>query len=159
MIRNIVFACAAVAAFGMTLERPNNLAEARRRCCYNQDRYSCCQTGYQTAGYQNQYVDQCGQTYGQGGQYQSPQGGETTAPAPAPAPAPDNRSTYYRGNAGQEIRRNGSVPPPAPVTQSPPPAPGATRTLDNDRGTTGTNKTGTNAPIERPASPAPNLPE
>lgn len=169
MVRQIAFLCAAVAGFGLTLERPNNLAEARRRCCCNQYQYSgnYCQTGYQSYAYQNQYVNQCGQTYGQGTQYQSyTQGGEAIAPQPAPAPAPENRSSYYRnGNAPQEIRRNGTTVPPAPATAPAPttggtaPATGQQRTFD-DAGTNRTSIPERNAPAtERPAAPAPTVPE
>lgn len=129
MIRNMVWVCAALAGFGMTLERPNNLAEARRRCCYNQYRHSrhCYQTGYPSYGCQTQYVNPCVQIYGQGTQYQNnAPGGEANVPPPAPAPAPDDRSTYDRnGSGGRDTndRNNaGAATPNAP--QPNPPTPG-----------------------------------
>lgn len=146
-MRPLVFLCAAVAGFGITLERPSDRAEARRRGCCYQYQYSgnYCQTGYQTYGhqtnwyqngYQNQYVNQCGQNYGQPtgqeGQNQSASPGGETAPPPAPAPMPDNRSTYYRGaNPTPETRREGAaVQPPPPPRDNVSPAPRDRRSPD-----------------------------
>lgn len=140
-MRHLVFLCAAIAGFGITLERPSNHAEARRRCCSQRYRYSdnCCHSGYyqnggyyqsgnyQTCGTQQyqtcgvQYANQCGQTYGTVPQNQTdayaPDG---SAAPPPPAPAPDGRSTYYRGGTLPQRGAANVVPPAAPRPAAPP---------------------------------------
>lgn len=135
MFRKAIFLCAAVTGFGLTLERPSNFAEARRRCCCYQYQYSgnSCQTGYyQGYGYQTQHVNQCGQTYGTVPQNQtSTYAPDGTAAPPPPAPASDNRSTYYRGGTLQEdTRRNGNAVPPAAPRPAAPPAPSTATPTD-----------------------------